>query len=105
MGRFRASYAGIGEVLTSDGVRGDLHARAERVKAAAVADAPYDEHSTDGSHYRDSFSVSSGVREGRSRRAYGRVENTDPAAFYIEFGTKHTPAHHTLTRALDAAKD
>jgi hypothetical protein len=33
------------------------------------------------------------------------VVNSDVAALQIEFGTKKTPAHYTLTRALDAAGD
>lgn len=105
MGKFQWDYKGAGELLVSEGMQAEMRRRADKVMAAAVADAPYDAKSTDGTHYKDSFEVSSGVREGKTRRAYGRVENTDEAAFYVEYGTRNNPAHHTLLRALDAAKD
>jgi hypothetical protein len=105
MARFDASYAGIGEMLVSGFMQAHMRARAEKVAALAQQIAPYDPDSKDGTHYRDAFEVSSGVREGRTRRAYGRVENHDDAAFYVEYGTKNNPAHHTLGKALDAARD
>jgi len=105
MSRFDADYKGIGEMLCSPEMQADMKRRAENVMAYAVATAPYDPHSKDGTHYKDSFTVDSGVREGKTRRAYGRVTNDDPAAFYIEYGTSDTPRHRTLGRALDHAKD
>lgn len=103
MSEFKASYDGIGQMLRSTEMQADMRRRAEKIKNAATVDAPYDPASV--THYRDAFSVESGVREGASRRAFGRVTNDDAAAFYIEYGAKTIPAHHTLTRALDAAKD
>lgn len=102
---FHADYHGIGEMLCSPEMQAEMHRRAEKVKAAAEAAAPYDPASKDGTHYKDSFTVESGVREGKTRRAYGRVVNDDPAAFYIEYGTSDTPRYRTLGRALDHAKD
>lgn len=103
--RFNGSYDGVGEMLCSAAMQAEMRRRAEKMLAAAVADAPYDPTDKDGDHYRDHFSVESGVRQGKTRRAYGRVTNDHVAALSIEFGTSDTPAHHTLTRALDAAKD
>jgi len=106
MARFDADFSGIGDMLCSPEMQADMRARAERVAARAEATAPYDADSKDGTHYRDAFSVESGVRgAGKSRRAYGEVVNSDPAAFPIEHGTSKTPKHRTLGRALDAAKD
>ena len=105
MARFDADYSGIGDMLCSPEMQADMKARAERVKARAEATAPYDANSKDGTHYRDAFSVESGVTTGKTRRAYGSVTNDDAAAFQIEHGTKNTPKHRTLGRALDAAKD
>jgi len=106
MARFDADFSGIGDMLCSPEMQADMRARAERVAARAQATAPYDADSKDGTHYRDAFSVESGVRgAGRSRRAYGEVSNDDAAAFQIEHGTKKTPKHRTLGKALDAAKD
>lgn len=92
-------------MLCSPGMVSQMRRRAERVKAVAEVDAPFDATDRDGNHYRDGFSVDSGIREGRTRRAYATVVNDNEAAFYVEYGTKHNPAHHTLTRALDAAGD
>jgi len=105
MGTFRASFEGIGTMLCSPEMQAEMRRRAEKVKAAAEAMAPFDPGSKDGTHYKDSFTVESGVREGKTRRAYGRVTNDDPAAFYIEWGTKDTPRFRVLGRALDHARD
>lgn len=102
---FRADYRGIGELLRSPMIEAEMIRRAERVMAAAQAHAPYDPGSRDGTHYRDAFHLAHGSRGGaRHDRAYGRVLNDDPAAFYIEVGTRDTPRHHTLLHALDAAR-
>jgi hypothetical protein len=104
--QFRADYRGIGEMLCSEEMQADMHRRAERVAAAAEADAPVggvsDPHR---GRYKASFSVESGVREGKTRRAFGRVVNDSPEAVYVEYGNKNIDAHHTLGRALDAVKD
>lgn len=104
MSSFRADYTGIGRMLVSEAMQAEMHRRASRVKEAAEADAPYDAADKDGDHYRDHFTVSSGVQERKTRRAVGTVTNDSEIAFLVEFGSKHNDAHHTLTRALDAAK-
>lgn len=105
-GGFSADYQGIGEMLCSEEIQADMRARAERIAAAAEADAPVgpvsDPHA---GRYKASFSVESGVREGKTRRAYGRVTNDAPEAVMVEYGNKNIDAHHTLGRALDAARD
>ncbi len=105
--RYRASYKGIGEMLRSPEMQAHMRGRAEKVKAAAAAAAPRRTGT-----YASSFEVSSGVREsGRTRRAYGRVTNTDPKARWLEYGTGpgenglRTPRFRTLGKALDAAGD
>lgn len=105
MARFDADFKGIGDMLCSPEMQANMKARADRVAARAEATAPYDPDSKDGTHYRDAFSVESGVTTGKTRRAYGSVVNSDDAAFQIEHGTSKTPKHRTLGRALDAAKD
>jgi hypothetical protein len=105
MARVNISYKGLGELLRSDMMQAEMRARAEKVKALAEQTAPVDETGPHPGRYRDSFRVTSGVRLGRNRRAYGRVENDSPEAFWVEYGSVHNEAHHTLARALDAARD
>jgi hypothetical protein len=104
--KFTGSYRGIGEMLCAEWMQADMHARADRVAAAAELDAPVggagDPHA---GRYKASFNVESGVREGKTRRAFGRVVNDSPEAVYVEYGNKNIDAHHVLGRALDAARD
>lgn len=84
----------------------EMARRAGKVKDRAELTAPYDPNDPDLVHYRDHFEVSSGIRTEGSRRAYGRVSNTDlPTAVFVEFGSKNNPRHRTLGNALDAAKE
>lgn len=105
MAEFKANYAGIGELLRSAEMQAAMLAKAEQVKAAAEADAPYDDKDRNGDHYRDHFSARAGVEDRAGGRAVGIVENDSPIAFHVEYGTVHNDAHHTMTRALDAARD
>jgi hypothetical protein len=104
MGTFRVDYKGIGDMLCAPGMQGDMHRRAENVAAEGEATAPV-YPGPEGGEYKRRFTVSSGVRAGRSRRAFGRVTNDAPEAFFVEYGTRNNPRHRTLGRALDAAKD
>ena len=103
---YKHDYAAFDRlVLCAPWMQANMHARAERVMAFAVAHAPYDSSDVDGTHYRDSFEVSSGIRETPTRRAYGRVSNTDmPTALYVEYGSVNNPRHRTLGASLEAAK-
>lgn len=100
MARYRANYRGIGEMLSSRAMQLDMHSRANKVKAVAEATAP-----KNSGEYAASFEVSSGVRDEPTRRAYGRVENTDPKAIHLEFGTSGTPKFRTLGKASEAARE
>lgn len=102
MSHFELDYRGVGELLRSQMVEDALLVRGERVKAQAEATAPYRPGSE--THFRDSFHVES-TREGGAHhdRVAVSVYNDDDAALSIETGTSDTPAHHTLTKALDAA--
>jgi hypothetical protein len=106
---FKASYEGIGQLLVSEEMQLEMLRRARKMMAFAIADAPYDPADKDGDHYRDHFFVDSGIQEGKTRRAYGRMGNDHPAAVSIEYGTgeggSRTPAHHTVLRSIDAARD
>ncbi len=52
-------------------------------------------------HYKKSFQVNfARITIAGMRRVAARLVNTDPAAISIEWGTKRTPAHRTLTRTL-----
>jgi hypothetical protein len=101
---FRWDYKGGGEMLTMPGMEAEMR-RPEKVMAEAEATAPVGRGRHAG-RYRDSFSVSSGIRgEGRLRRAFGRVTNDAPEALFVEYGSIHNDRYRTLGRALDAAKD
>jgi hypothetical protein len=102
---FRGYYKGIGEMLTMPGMEAGMHRKAEKVMAEAEATAPVGRGRHPG-RYRDSFSVSSGIRgSGRDRRAFGRVTNDAPEALFVEYGSIHNDRYRTLGRALDAATD
>lgn len=94
------SYGGIGEMLKSAAMQAEMERRANLGKDFAEGIAPFDEH--DGDHYKDHFSVEPRPRHDRACAA---LVNDDPAAFQIEHGTSNSPAHHTLTRSLDAMGD
>lgn len=101
--RYRHDYVAFREhVLKAPFMAAEMLRRAEKVKAHAVAHAPFDPDDPDGQHYRDAFSAE--VVED-AERARGRVTNSDKAAVFVEFGTKNNPRHRTLGNALDAAKD
>jgi hypothetical protein len=99
--RFNPDFRGLGELLRSQEMQTAMRATASKIAEAARATAP-----VDSGEYRDSFEVSSGVRESPSRRAYGRVINETPYAASVEFGNSQgSPAQHVLGRSIDAAKD
>lgn len=113
---FQADYKGIGELLVSPQMQAHMLARAEQMKAAAVADAPFDPNDKDGDHYKDHFYTESGVQHHKTSRAYGLLGNNTVSktsargvdvsvAFLVEFGSKNNPAHHTILRSIDAARD
>jgi hypothetical protein len=101
MSAYHHNYRAFGKlVLQSPAMVAEMRKRAERIKERAEATAPDAPPYGEGYKYR--FSVSSGIRKGKTTRAYGRVTNDDPAARFIEFGTEDTPRHRTLGKAMDA---
>jgi len=102
MGRYRADYSGIGEMLRSPEMQKAMHLIAKKVEARAKAIAPVET-----GEYRNSFEVSSGVDVSADgeRRAYGRVTNTSDHAFQVEYGGKSTPKYRVLGKALDAVNE
>lgn len=100
--KFRASYSGIGALIRSAEMQQAMLRMAERIKSKAESTAPVGDPKED-SHagrYRDSFKVESGRDGGRNKdRAYGRVLNDSPEAFYVEYGSSKVAAHHTLLNA------
>lgn len=103
MSTYRPNRKGFDdEVLCAGFMVAEMAARAERIKAVAEATAP--DATPFGEGFKYSFVVESGVRKRKTRRAFGRVTNTDPDARYIEFGTRDTPAHRTLGKAADAGR-
>jgi hypothetical protein len=99
---FQPNYDGIGQMLRSREMEAEMLRRAEQGKAFAEAIAPFDEHSKDGTHYKDAFRVESTTEGGiHHDRTEAKLINDDRAAFFVEFGTKTTPRHRTLGRSLD----
>lgn len=95
------SYTGVGELLRSEMLGAALFTRAQAVRGVAEATAPYDAKNK--THFRDSFHVTEPEMPEGHDRVVVTVYNDDDAAVHIELGTSDTPAHHTLTKALDAA--
>lgn len=103
---YRLNYAAFGEeVMRSGFMLAEVRSRAERMLAAAEADAPHDT-----GQYAASFSVES-KRDGGTdgKRAEASLVNSDPDALAIEFGhVAHNgtfvDGHHTMLRAIDAAR-
>jgi hypothetical protein len=104
MSKFTPSYSGIGEMLRSEFMQAEMHARAEAARALAEAIAPVYEQGPHPGRYKAAFTVESGVRHEKTARAYGRLENHSPEAFFVEYGTRNNPAHHVLVRASDAMR-
>jgi regulator of protease activity HflC (stomatin/prohibitin superfamily) len=105
MTNFRPNHAGIGEMLNRPAMVRHMQARANKIAAAARQAAPFDPNSKDGTHYKDSFTVSAQALGGiHHDRAEAKVTNDDAAAFYIEYGTRKTTRHRTLGKAIDAAR-
>lgn len=98
MTSFRSDYGGIGDMLTSDFMKADMLARAERIKATAEATSPKET-----GEYASSFHASVKIQHHETARAAGVVTNTSEHAFYVEYGGKGTPKYHTLLNAAMAA--
>jgi hypothetical protein len=114
MADYKPNHSGLGELLRGAELQAEMRRRADRIKEAAEASAPVgpasDPHR---GQYKASFEVDSGVMRDvqGNRRAYGRVTNTTDYAVAVEYGSGGRSvaptqgAHHTLTRAMDFAKE
>ena len=111
MGSFQPNYRGLGELLASPEMQAALREKAGKIADAARAVSPIGPLTKEEKeHYVEAWTVSSGVRDEPTRRAYGQVSNDSPYAAAIEFANGRTSpktidAHHVLTRAIDAARD
>jgi len=105
--RFKLKKKGVGQLLRSEMIRGDLVRRAEGIKAMAVAISPVgsarDPHP---GQYKGAWEVSSTRRGGHRRdRAVAYVRNGTYYARWVEYGTERVPAHHVLLRAAASGGD
>jgi hypothetical protein len=106
--KFYASYPGIGELLSSTVMEKEMVRRARLIQQRAAETAPVGDPVRDPhpGRYRDSFRIESGRDGGfKKDRAYGRVINDAPEAFYVEYGSSKIEARHTLLNAAQAAKE
>jgi len=94
---FRLDYKGMGEVLRGEIGLAAVLPHAEKVKAKAEAIAP--DAPPIGEGYKYEFSIETGIKDDGTR-AVATVLNSSEHAFYVEFGTKTTPRHRVLGRAL-----
>lgn len=121
MGKFKPSSTGLGELLRSEGVKSHVKGVADKIADAARATSPVGPLTdAERSRYRDGWEVSTDEKVGASGfganiRARATVRNETPYSAAIEYGNGRTqPAnrqrktiepHHTLTRAIDAARE
>jgi hypothetical protein len=113
-GNLNPSFRGLGEFLRSPEMQKAMRRPADKIKDTAEADAPVgppsDQHA---GQYKGSFGVESGVMQNAKgdHVAYAKVFNAAPHAVDVEYGgggranEPKTSAHHTLTRAIDAARE
>lgn len=107
MSSFNASYSGIGELLRSDEMLAEMERRGKKMLELARAIAPVgtppdDKHP---GAYRDSLKLALSKRGGAKRdRAEVQLIADVPYAFQVEYGTGNSDGHHTLVKALDAAR-
>lgn len=110
-GNFDPSRGGLGELLASPAMQAAMREKAEKIAAAARAVSPIGPLTDqEKEHYVEGWSVSSGVRDLPTRRAYARVTNDSDHAAAVEFGNGRTSPktiepHYVLTRAIDAARE
>ena len=98
--KFTPSYAGIGEMLRSDGMEQAMREHAGTIMAAAQAAAPVWEDGPHPGRYKESFRVTTDKESGAKHdRAGAHVVNDAPEAFYVEFGNRNVERYRTLGRA------
>ncbi len=79
-----------------------LYGRAEAGAEAAKAIAPVGDAATDPHPGQFKASIGAVLVVNEVGLQVGRVQTTDPAGAYIEFGTSHSPPHATLRRGVES---
>jgi hypothetical protein len=98
-------------MLVATYMQAAMHAKAGEIADNARAISPVGPMTdSERQHYIESFTVSSGVRDTPTRRAYGEVSNDSEHAAAVEYGNGRTSpktidAHHVLGRAIEAARE
>jgi HK97 gp10 family phage protein len=105
--RFVPNRAGLEKFLRSDRMRNALQARCERAAVYARQIAPVDTgryayaRAIPQGESGGGFHVTSGTAGGR---AYARLVNDTPYAYFLEFGTRYMEARKTLRKSIDAMR-
>src|SRR5690349_3744127 len=71
---YTPDHGGLGELLVSPDMESAMRQLAAKVMARAISTAP--DAAPYGTGYVSSFELDSGVRPGKTPRAFGRVKNT-----------------------------
>lgn len=102
---FRMSRRGVGELLRSPQMEGEMLRRADVIKSVAVGYSPVGAAARDPHPglYKSSWATTSTRRGGARRdRATATVYNEAYHARFVEYGTERVPARHVLLRATQA---
>ncbi len=105
--RLEPNRAGLTRLLSSDAVRKALERRVTRGLIYAEAHAPVDTGryayalNIPPGQSGGGFHITSGVENGR---AFARLNNDTPYAYFLEFGTRYMRAQPTLRKSIDAMR-
>ncbi|MCY0962608.1 HK97 gp10 family phage protein [Streptomyces sp. H27-H5] len=101
--RFRMSTRGVGQLLNSPMIAGEMLRRAELIKGVAQAISPVggpgDPHM---GAYKTAWSAKverKAIGRSGKKRPVGVVSNSSYYARWVEYGTEKVHAHHVLLRA------
>lgn len=104
--RFKMSTRGVGQLLNSAMISGEMLRRAEIIKGVAEAISPV---GGPGDPHPGKYKLAwyarverKGVGRSRKKRPVGVVGNSAYYARWVEWGTERVPAHHVLLRAAQA---
>lgn len=93
-------------MLNMPGVVEEMRRRGEQVLQHAIEDSPIRDGGPHPGRMKSSWTMETGRDGGVHKdRAYARISNPTPEAFYNEYGNIHTPRRRILGRALDSARD
>ncbi|WP_078944776.1 hypothetical protein [Streptomyces flavochromogenes] len=104
--KFKMSKRGVGQLLNSPEVSGEVLRRAQAIKAIAEAASPVggrgDPHP---GRYKLSWYARlerKPIGRSQKKRLVAVVGNSSHYARWVEYGTERVPAHHILLRAAQA---